>query len=131
MLVACSRCGGIHERGACKIQEGYTGRVVKKRGEVERFRSSAVWQRKRNKILDRDKHLCRVCLDGKYVPKAITNHRLEVHHVIPIVENEKLKLADDNLISVCAFCHALAEKNTIPRGYLFELIKNPPSGSLC
>ena len=62
---------------------------IKKRGEVERFRSSALWQRKRKKILDRDKHLCRVCLDGKYVPKAITNQRLEVHHIVPIVENTR------------------------------------------
>ena len=88
MLVACSRCGVIHERGDCKIQDGYSERRIKKRGEVERFRSSALWQRKRKKILDRDKHLCRVCLDGKYVPKAITNQRLEVHHIVPIVENE-------------------------------------------
>ena len=130
MLVACSRCGGIHERGACKIQDGDSDRRIKKRGEVERFRSSALWQRKRKKILDRDKHLCRVCLDGKYVPKAITNQRLEVHHIIPIVENEKMKLVDDNLISTCAFCHVLAEKGNIPRDYLFGLVKTPPSGSL-
>lgn len=130
MLIACSRCGGIHERGDCKIQDGYSERRIRKRGEVERFRSSALWQRKRKKILDRDKHLCRVCLDGKYVPKAITNQRLEVHHIVPIVENEKLKLADDNLISICAFCHVLAEKGNVPRDYLFGLVKTPPSGSL-
>lgn len=108
------------------MQDGYSNRRPKKRGDIERFRSSALWQRKRKKILERDKYLCRVCLDGKHVNKAISNRRLEVHHIVPIVENDKLKLDDNNLITVCAFCHSLAEDNRIDREYLSTLVKIPP-----
>ncbi len=66
MLRACSYCGGIHE-GECpkKPKRNYKREHTSakdSRIKERKFRSSREWQEVRASVLDRDKHMCRVCL---------------------------------------------------------------------
>lgn len=57
------------------------------------------WERKRRRILSRDKGLCQVCLAlGKYRPAQ------HVDHVIP--KSEGGSDDDGNLQAICKICHA-------------------------
>lgn len=47
---------------------------------------------------------------------------LEVHHIVPIEEDESLKLDDDNLITLCEGHHKLAEAGEIKRETLKSFI---------
>ncbi len=126
MLYACSRCGRIHERGQCpKAQEKFRYKS-KERTDVERFRSSAAWQRKQKEILQRDKYLCKMCLSKG----IINNQNLSVHHIIPIRENDKLKLENNNLITLCSMDHALVEDDKGYRPLLLSLAISPPEKML-
>lgn len=126
MLVTCSRCGGIHARGGCPLPQGGYYRKRYARTDIQRFRSTAAWQRKRLDVLKRDKYLCRVCLDGKVSGYAITFTKLSVHHIVPIEEDERLKLDKDNLLTTCDYHHRMADKGEIDRDYLRGLAKTPP-----
>lgn len=64
------------------------------------FYNSKAWRNKRAYILQRDKHMCQECKKyGKH------NEATIVHHIIEIEEEPRLKLKNDNLVSVCAACH--------------------------
>lgn len=39
---------------------------------------------------------------------------MQVHHAIPINDNEELKLDNGNLITLCSMHHAMCEKEEIP-----------------
>lgn len=59
----------------------------------------AAWDKKRKRILSRDKGLCQVCLRaGKYRPAR------QVDHVVPKFEGGTDD--DGNLQSICPDCHA-------------------------
>ena len=123
VLKACSRCGKIHEYGACKVPaSGYRVYTRKTATSITRFRSSRVWQRKRLEILERDQHLCKLCL----YRGVINNKALEVHHIVPIKDNEELKLEDSNLVTVCSTCHSLVEDDKSYIGLLQRLASIPP-----
>lgn len=123
MLYACSRCGKIHPWGQCP-KGPKPERIYKKkeRTAVVRFRSSAAWQRKQKEILQRDRYLCKMCL----ARGVLTTKNLSVHHIIPIRENDKLKLVDDNLITLCGRDHAIVEDDVSFRPVLQQLVKSPP-----
>ena len=122
MLMACSRCGKIHPWGQCP--KGKPERIYKKKEptEITRFRSSGPWQRKQKEILQRDRYLCKMCL----ARGILTVKNLSVHHIIPIREDPSLKLADDNLITLCGRDHAIVESDPGFRPVLMELAKSPP-----
>lgn len=64
------------------------------------FYHSQAWRKLRLQALERDKHLCQVCLQHNELTFADT-----VHHIKPIRQNEAKKLSLNNLISVCRKCH--------------------------
>lgn len=64
------------------------------------FYHSQAWRTLRRQALERDKHLCQVCLQHNELTFADT-----VHHIKPIRQNEAEKLSLNNLISVCRKCH--------------------------
>lgn len=121
MLKSCSYCGGIHKRGQrCPSKPV----AIKAATYIDKFRWSRVWKKKRAHIVERDKHLCQVCLRNMYNTQQQYNFTdLEVHHIEPIVNAWDKRLEDDNLISLCRYHHELAEKGEITKLYLKQLIK--------
>lgn len=64
------------------------------------FYKSSKWKSKRERILRRDEYRCMECKRyGKSVSAAT------VHHIIPLERRPDLKLASDNLLSLCNKCH--------------------------
>ena len=123
MLVSCSYCGLVHERGY-KCNKAFRPKRTKEANNIIRFRSSRLWKKKRDEIKKRDKFLCQVCLLDKYFTERIYNfHNLEVHHIIPLCKNFELRLEDNNLITICNFHHKLAENGNIPIDELTGMIK--------
>ena len=65
------------------------------------FYNSRKWRKKRIAILKRDKFLCKVCSRYGRITEATT-----VHHIKPLENFPELAFKSDNLISICAACHA-------------------------
>lgn len=117
MYRSCKYCGRIvTESHKCTKKPQYPKKNIK----IVKFRNSKYWKNKRKDILQRDKQLCRWCyLQNKYVYNDI-----EVHHIVPLIENFELRLEDSNLISLCRMCHEEAEAGKITRDSLKNAI--PP-----
>lgn len=116
MFRTCSVCGGIHdENHMCK-------RAYKKSTKESTFRNTNAWIKKRNQIKERDKYLCQMCLkDNIYTYK-----QLQVHHIIPLVEQYDRRLDSNNLITLCRYHHEQAEKGLITKAELQAIIEDPP-----
>lgn len=68
--------------------------------ELRRFYNSTAWKRKRRWILMRDGLACQLCrAAGRIRPAEV------VHHVKDAEHYPELRLADGNLLSLCAACH--------------------------
>lgn len=123
MKISCHYCGHIHDDSFCC--EAKAKARKKPIRDIERFRRSKQWTNKREHIIKRDMHTCLCCkykvFDLGY--RQIYTEYIEVHHIIPMIENYDLRLVDDNLISLCREHHELAEKGTISRETLQELIR--------
>ena len=115
MLISCARCGKIHKPGECAIETEKKKYRKKKINEADEFRRTAQWQRKRKEILDRDKHLCRVCLAMTHPigERPINTYNIQVHHIEPIMKAWKKRLDNDNLICLCPYHHYMAEHGDI------------------
>lgn len=119
MLRSCQYCGRIHDR---KFNCGKKPVYQKKRTDIDTFRSSKAWQRKREQIRQRDLNLCRVCFSrGLYI-----YDNLSVHHIIPIDQDYEKRLDEGNLITLCDVHHEMAENGEIDAETLKMLI--PPMG---
>lgn len=71
-------------------------------------------------IKERDKFLCQYCLkNGK-----IVFQKLEVHHIDPISKAWHKRLDNGNLITLCSFCHKMAETGDIKKNDLLLIVKN-------
>ena len=112
MLISCSRCGHIHERGKCPIKREHKTKRTKERA----FRSTKTWTNQSVLIRKRDNYLCAVCLH--HDPPRYTTARLQVHHIEPLAEDWERRLDPVNLLTVCPVCHELAESGAIPRSVL-------------
>ena len=75
-------------------------------------------------IKKRDNFLCQIWLRKLYRTVTILNYKeaLQVHHIVPIEEDESLWLEDDNLITLCGYHHRLAEQGSIPKEELIEIV---------
>lgn len=121
MLRYCAGCGKIHggkcpERTAKKYSAARDSQAYK-------FRSTRVWKRKSAEIMQRDLHCCRVCL----LSGIINNRRLSVHHIIPLERDFSQRLENDNLVTLCRFCHEQAERGAIAAAVLRNLAISPPA----
>ena len=118
MLKSCSICGGIHdESNMCKRQ--YKN---KKDTIASNFRNKNVWIIKREQVKKRDKYLCQMCLKNN----IYTYNNIQVHHIIPLVEQYSKRLDSDNLITLCSTHHKDAEMGYISKEELYSLIESPP-----
>ncbi|HHY45870.1 MAG TPA: HNH endonuclease [Firmicutes bacterium] len=68
--------------------------------EAKAFYNSQEWQRLRQYVLNRDKHLCVLCLAEKKITPA--EH---VDHIVPISQDWSRRLDPENCRSLCAVCH--------------------------
>lgn len=126
MLKSCAYCGKIHPKGyVCpkkpKRKYGYKDRD---RNSVK-FRAKNAWKEKAVEIKERDNWCCVVCRAGIYdIGGSRINYKnLEVHHIEKLIENIDLGLVDDNLITLCAVHHRMADNGKIPKKVLKSLIK--------
>ena len=126
MLRSCPYCGMIHKSGEACPKKPERRKRPPSRAAL--FRKSWAWQKKRDRIVRRDFHLCRVCNDGTYGVHGIPglDHDLSVHHIEPLEENFDLRLEDDNLVTLCRWHHEMAEAGEIPRNYLHQLTARVP-----
>lgn len=129
MLRACSYCGGIHD-GECphKPKRNYKqehANASDSRIKERKFRSSTEWKDCRANILDRDKHLCRICLyeDG-YIS---VGQPLDVHHIEPLHKAWSKRTRESNLITVCKAHHYQCDHGQYKAQYLKKIISTPPT----
>lgn len=121
MKKSCKYCGRTHPVGfVCDKKP----KRFKDRTDESDFRSTWAWTQKSKAIRERDHHICLACLaEGK-----VSCGYLEVHHIVPLCEDERLGLDDDNLITLCADHHEQAERGELERDYLRGLIGHTPLG---
>lgn len=120
MLKSCKHCGGIHSR---TYQCPSKPKRSKLPTYIDKFRWSRRWATKRKQINERDKYLCQVCIRNLHNTQQQYNFtNIEVHHIVPIVEDWDQRLEDDNLICLCSFHHKLAESGAIGRDELIKIV---------
>lgn len=121
MLKSCSYCGSIHDK---KYRCPKKPIRDKKLTHVDKFRWTKAWQSKRKQIReDRDKHMCQVCIRELYNTQYKYNFdNIQVHHIHSIAEDYSKRLDDDNLIALCSYHHAIAERGEITRDELLKIV---------
>lgn len=119
-LKSCIYCGRVHpvdficDKKLSKMKEKNNRTTTK----YDRFRKTSAWVGMREYIKIRDYSICKVCAcEGKI------SSTVQVHHIVPMREDETLWLDSNNLICLCKYHHEQAEKNSIKREYLRELIR--------
>ena len=127
MMVSCRYCGRVHKRGDVCPKRPQGHHPKGKPTREDKFRRTRKWQAMREQILERDYHMCRICFEGKY--GAFPPGKLEVHHIVPLVEDYSLRMEEDNLITLCPLHHHDAEDGTISREELRALAEHPPRWS--
>ena len=124
MLKTCSHCGVVDASHVCSYRKPRY-KDKDKNSNSNKFRTTIAWKKKSIEIKERDKYLCRVCINNLYNTINVYNYnKLEVHHIVPIQEDYNKRLDNDNLITLCSYHHHMAELGEISRKELFKLI--PP-----
>ncbi len=123
MLKSCSRCGIVPEDHICPYKKKYH----KADGSsTDRFRRTYRWTNKSKEIRQRDLNLCQVCIRNKYNTINRYNYdKLEVHHIIPLSEDYSKRLDNNNLITLCAYHHKMADNGEIPKEELQSYVSPP------
>lgn len=120
MLKSCQYCGRIHDS---KLICSKKPKKQKQITEIDKFRWTRIWQKKREEIKKRDLHLCQICIRELYNTETKYNtQNLEVHHNIPINEDYNKRLENNNLLTVCYYHHELCESGDIPREEVQRII---------
>ena len=121
MLITCKHCGIVRRGHICPHRKSRQKNGYR---QSDKFRNTKAWQRKRDEIKIRDRHLCQICIRDKYNTLSFLNYKtVQVHHIIPIEEDYNRRLDNDNLISLCSMHHKMAEDGQIPRQELYEIVK--------
>ncbi len=124
MMVSCRYCGRTHKRGDICPKRPRANYPKGAPTRADKFRRTRKWQDMRELILDRDYHMCRICFEG--TRGTFPPGQLQVHHIVPLVEDYRLRLDEDNLITLCPLHHHDAEDGTISRAELRALASHPP-----
>lgn len=74
---------------------------TKRDKRLKAFYDSPEWERLRQYVLNRDHHLCVMCLEQHRLTPADT-----VDHIVPIREAWDRRLDPENCRSLCASCHS-------------------------
>lgn len=121
MLKTCKHCGIVDENHVCPHRKS---RQKSGDRESDKFRKTKRWTDKSIEIRQRDKYLCQICLRNRYNTLTFLNYKtVEVHHITPIAEDYNRRLDNDNLISLCAYHHRMADYGQIPREELYEIVE--------
>ena len=125
MLKSCQYCGRIHDsKYICKQRAS----KKKQTTEVDKFRWTSKWQKKREEIKKRDLYLCQICIRELYNTVTKYNTKdLNVHHNIPINEDYNKRLDNNNLLTVCSYHHEMCESGKIPREEVQTIIDEQES----
>ena len=143
MLKSCRYCGRYHdERDACDQKKAAMEkhaewlrakehpRYESRRDKSEyRFRRSPAWTKRSIQVRERDHYLCLCCAAGlrgttKRYNDGSDSGGLNVHHIIPVREDESLRLEESNLITLCQTHHHLCEIGVIPRQQQLLLVQD-------
>lgn len=120
MLKSCQYCGRIHDSKLICSKKPKKQRQIT---EIDKFRWTKRWQKKREEIKKRDLNLCQICIRELYNTETKYNtQNLEVHHNIPINEDYNKKLENNNLLTVCHYHHELCENGDILREEVQSII---------
>ena len=120
-LVTCKYCGVTKRGHICPYRPKHRKNGDK---QSDKFRNTKVWQRKREEIKTRDKHLCQICLRDRHNTLSFLNYKtVQVHHITSIQEDYNRRLDNDNLICLCAYHHRMAEDGQIPKQELYEIVE--------
>lgn len=120
MLKSCQYCGRIHDSKLICSKKPKKQRQIT---EIDKFRWTGIWQKKREEIKKRDLNLCQICIRELYNTEIKYNtQNLEAHHNIPINEDYNKRLDNDNLLTVCHYHHELCENENIPREEVQSII---------
>ena len=84
--------------------------------ENKPFYRTQAWKDMRQFIYEREGGHCQRC--GQF----IFGKRAHVHHIVPIKDNELLKLDPNNLMLLCSKCHPIVENKSF--SFVFQL--KPP-----
>lgn len=129
MYKSCQYCGGIHPiKYECpkKPKRQYKpNKYSEQNADIKRFRSSKVWQNKRDEMQDRDLHMCQVCIRLLYDWCTVRyNYKnTSVHHIFKLSDNFDRRLSNYNLITLCPCCHTAADLGQIPVSVLLDIAK--------
>ena len=94
------------------------------RTEEQRFRSSNAWTRKSYEIRERDNYCCQACARNlKGTRRRLEYENVSVHHAVPLREDFSRRLDNDNLITLCAVHHELAECGAIALSDIQAIIR--------
>lgn len=122
MMKSCHHCGGIHPIGfQCPKRPK---RQDKRNVTMEdRFRWSRTWKAKREQIKRRDDYMCQLCIRRLYhtIGRSANFKNTAVHHIIPLKESYERRMAGENLLTLCAYHHQMAEDGEIPRKVLLDI----------
>ncbi|MDF2510457.1 MAG: hypothetical protein K0S04_323 [Herbinix sp.] len=127
MLKSCTYCNRIHDsKHICQQKQTAINnrqRRYKTDREIDKFRSSGAWRRKREDIRERDKYLCQICIRNLYgTTQQYTYDNQSVHHAIPLDEDFEKRLDNDNLITSCDNHHEMMESGEIPMDVVLKII---------
>lgn len=78
------------------------------------FRGSSAWKKKRLEILERDGYKCKNC--G-------STENLTIHHIYSLDNYPKMKLENNNLITLCTICHHKTHNGVYNPVFLINKIK--------
>lgn len=120
MLKSCVYCQRVHDS---KYDCGRKPKPRKKYTDIDGFRSTTAWQRKREQIRVRDRNLCQICIRNLYgAIQQYTYDNLSVHHAESIESASDKRLDDDNLLLLCEAHHEMAESGEIPLSVIIDII---------
>lgn len=119
MLKTCKYCGIVPYNHICP----YKSKAKKEVTDVDRFRWTKAWQKKRDEIKKRDLFLCQICIRELYNTTTKYNSKnLSVHHNVPLAEDYNKRLDNNNLITLCSIHHEMCENNEIDREEVQRII---------
>lgn len=115
MLRACPHCGRIHDsRHRCAA----AAKKRRRESAADRWRSTKEWQRARDAVRERDRNMCVWCADEG----VVETEGLSVHHVVPLEEDFGKRDDMDNLATLCARHHELAERGEAGRDEIRAMV---------
>lgn len=126
MWKSCPKCGGIHLQGErCPLAKRGTDKTKTADNKEFVFRSSQAWKDMREVIKERDGYCCAYCryTHDKINKDKFVTEGLSVHHIVPLKEGFDKRLDSENLITLCARCHARAEKGEISKDELKKIVE--------